>query len=26
LVKIVSFEEVKQNDWNFKNINFRQNF
>ena len=22
LVKIVSFEEVKQNDWNFKNINF----
>ncbi len=23
LVKIVSFEEVKQNDWNFKNINFR---
>ena len=23
LVKIVSFKEVKQNDWNFKNINFR---
>ena len=23
LVKIVSFEEVKQNDWNFKNINFK---
>ena len=23
LVKIVSFEEVKKNDWNFKNINFR---
>ena len=22
LIKIVSFEEVKQNDWNFKNINF----
>ena len=26
LVKIVSFEEVKKNDWNFKNINFKQNF
>ena len=23
LVKIVSFEEVKQNDWNFENINFK---
>ena len=23
LVKIVSFEEVKQNDWNIKNINFK---
>ena len=23
LVKIVSFEEVKKNDWNFKNINFK---
>ena len=23
LVKIVSFKEVKQNDWNFKNINFK---
>ena len=23
LVRIVSFEEVKQNDWNFENINFK---
>ena len=26
LVKIVSFEEAKLNDWNIKNINFRKNF